>query len=90
MRKQTDGGEVTKQNSWLCFVNFFSEYKFRKRDSFFLLKTKGGKQFIEMDYWIDEATSSLLQDIAILQPLATTCIYVRQMILEVKFWMVKV
>ena len=89
MRKQTDGGEVTKQNSWLLFVNFFSEYKFRKRDSSFLLKTKGGKQFIEMDYWIDEAKSSLLQDIAILQPLATTCIYVKLMILEVKFWMVR-
>ena len=56
MRKQTDGGEVTKQNSWLYFFNFFSEYKFRKRDSSFLLKTKGGKQFIEMDHWIDEAT----------------------------------
>lgn len=40
--------------------DFFSEYKFRKRDSSFLLKTKGGKQFIEMDHWIDEATSSLV------------------------------
>ena len=90
MRKQTDGGEVTNQNSWLWFVNFFSEYKFRKRDSSFLLKTKGGKQFIEMDHWIDEATSSLLQDIAILQPLVTTCIYAKLMISEVKFWMVKV
>ena len=90
MRKQTDGGEVKNKNSWLSTINFFSEYKFRKRDSSFLLKTKGGKQFIEMDHWIDEATSSLLQDIAILQPLATTCIYVRLMILEVKFWMVKV
>ena len=69
----------------LLNLDFFSEYKFRKRDSSFLLKTKGGKQFIEMDYWIDEATSSLLQDIAILQPLATTCIYVKLMILEVKF-----
>ena len=29
--------------------------------------------------------SLLLQDIAILQPLATTCIYVKLMILEVKF-----
>ena len=90
MRKQTDGGEVKIQNSWLYVFNFFSEYKFRKRDSSFLLKTKGGKQFIEMDHWIDEATSSLLQDIAILQPLATTCIYVKLMLLEVKFWMVKV
>ena len=25
-----------------------------------MLKTKGGKQFIEMDHWIDEATSSLV------------------------------
>ena len=41
----------------LLNLNFFSEYKFRKRDSSFLLKTKGGKQFIEMDHWIDEATS---------------------------------
>ena len=44
----------------LLQLNFFSEYKFRKRDSSFLLKTKGGKQFIEMDHWIDEATSSLV------------------------------
>lgn len=68
-----------------CVFLTFSEYKFRKRDSSFLLKTKGGKQFIEMDHWIDEATSSLLQDIAILQPLATTCIYEKLMMLEVKF-----
>ena len=40
----------------LLNLDFFSEYKFRKRDSSFLLKTKGGKQFIEMDHWIDEAT----------------------------------
>lgn len=44
----------------LLNLNFFSEYKFRKRDSSFLLKTKGGKQIIEMDHWIDEATSSLV------------------------------
>ena len=44
----------------LLNLDFFSEYKFRKRDSSFLLKTKGGKQFIEMDHWIDEATSSLV------------------------------
>ena len=44
----------------LLNLDFFSEYKFRKRDSSFLLKTKGGKQIIEMDHWIDEATSSLV------------------------------
>lgn len=44
----------------LLNLNFFSEYKFRKRDSSFLLKTKGGKQIIEMDHWIDDATSSLV------------------------------
>lgn len=36
-------------------IGVLSSY-FRKRDSSFLLKTKGGKQFIEMDHWIDEAT----------------------------------
>ena len=44
----------------LLNLDFSSEYKFRKRDSSFLLKTKGGKQIIEMDHWIDEATSSLV------------------------------
>ncbi len=44
----------------LLNLDFFSEYKFRKRDSSFVLKTKGGKQIIEMDHWIDEATSSLV------------------------------
>ena len=34
----------------LLNLDFFSEYKFRKRDSSFLLKTKGGKQIIEMDH----------------------------------------
>lgn len=44
----------------LAELNFFSEYKFRKRDSSFLLKIKGGRQIVELDHWIDEATSSLV------------------------------
>ena len=38
----------------------FVEYKFRKRDSMFLLKNGGKRQSIELDHWIDHSTSSLV------------------------------
>lgn len=38
----------------------FVEYKFRKRDSTFLLKSGGKRQSIELDHWIDHSTSSLV------------------------------
>lgn len=44
----------------LIQFDFFSGYKFRKRDSSFFLKTKGGKQIIELDHWTDAAKSSLV------------------------------
>lgn len=44
----------------LIQFDFFSEYKFRKRDSSFSLKTKEGKQIIELDHWTDAAKSSLI------------------------------
>ena len=40
--------------------DFFSEYKFRKRDSSLILKTKEGKQIIELDHWVDVAKSSIV------------------------------
>lgn len=43
----------------LSQLDFFSEYKFRKRDSSFFLKTSEGKQFIELDHWLDETNESL-------------------------------
>lgn len=45
--------ELTQQD-------FFSDFKFRKRDSTLYLKTKEGKQFIELDHWRDAYTSSLV------------------------------
>lgn len=44
----------------LVQLEFFSEYKFRKRDSSFFKKFNGGKQFIELDHWTDNETSSLV------------------------------
>lgn len=44
----------------LASLDYFSKYKFRKRDSSFFFKTKEGKQFIELDHWIDNTTSSLV------------------------------
>ena len=44
----------------LIQFDFFSGYKFRKRDSSFFFKTKGGKQIIELDHWTDAAKSSLV------------------------------
>lgn len=44
----------------LAQIDFFSEYKFRKRDSSFIFKTKEGKLFIELDHWTDATTSSLI------------------------------
>lgn len=41
-------------------LDFFSDYKFRKRDSTLYLKTKQGKQSIELDHWIDSSTASLV------------------------------
>ena len=45
-----------------CLKNdaFFSDYKFRKRDSCLYKKTKEGKQTIELDHWIDSETSTLV------------------------------
>lgn len=40
--------------------DFFSEYKFRKRDSSFLKKTKYGKQSIELDHWRNADNSSMV------------------------------
>lgn len=44
----------------LIQFDFFSEYKFRKRDSSLILKTKEGKQIIELDHWIDVAKTSIV------------------------------
>ena len=44
----------------LIQLDFFSEYKFRKRDSSLILKTKEGKQIIELDHWVDVAKSSIV------------------------------
>lgn len=42
----------------LAQLDFFFGYKFRKRDYSLFFKTKGGKQFIELDHWRDRGTSS--------------------------------
>lgn len=44
----------------LVQLDFFSGYKFRKRDYSLFFKTEGGKQFIELDHWRDRDTSSLV------------------------------
>lgn len=46
--------------SELMRQDFFSDFKFRKRDSSLYLKTKGGKKYIQLDHWRDYATSSLV------------------------------
>ena len=45
----------------LIQFDFFSEYKFRKRDSSLILKTKEGKQIIELDHWVDVANNPLAE-----------------------------
>ena len=44
----------------LVQLDFFSGYKYRKRDHSLFFKTEGGKQFIELDHWRDRDTSSLV------------------------------
>ena len=44
----------------LVQLDFFSGYKFRKRDYSLFFKTEGGKQFIELDHWRGRDTSSLV------------------------------
>lgn len=41
-------------------LDFFSDYKFRKRDSSLYFKTKDRKQYIELDHWIDYPKASLI------------------------------
>lgn len=40
--------------------NFFSEFKFRKRDSSLLRKTSEGIQYVQLDHWYDHEMSSLV------------------------------
>lgn len=44
----------------LAQLDFFSGYKFRKKDHSLFFKTESGKQFIELDHWRDRDTSSLV------------------------------
>lgn len=44
----------------LAQLDFFSGYKFRKRDHSLFFKTESGKQFVELDHWRDRDTSSLV------------------------------
>ena len=44
----------------LAQLDFFSGYKFRKRDYSLFFKTESGKQFIELDHWRDRDTTSSL------------------------------
>lgn len=37
--------------------NFFSEFKFRKRDSSLLRKTSEGIQYVKLDHWYDHEMS---------------------------------
>lgn len=41
-------------------TDFFSDFKYRKRDCSFNYKTSEGRQFVELDHWIDDSTSSLV------------------------------
>lgn len=44
----------------LAQLDFFSGYKFRKRDYSLFFKTESGKQFIELDHWRERDTTSSL------------------------------
>ena len=57
-----DGNHNLSAKLWILYLqfDFFSEYKFRKRDSSLILKTKEGKQIIELDHWVDVAKSSIV------------------------------